>query len=76
MFFMYDLGLTQLTGFVIGIAFSWCFDVLIIYAAWRDSRTISASQNFAWICMVMMLLGIGHWYAGYQNLMLIQTLMS
>jgi len=39
MLFTYDLGLPQVTGFVIGLLLSWSIDVLIIYWTWHNSRS-------------------------------------
>jgi hypothetical protein len=73
MLFMYDLGLPQVTGFVIGLALSWSLDVLIVYWAWHNSRSYRPWGFDSWLLVIMVLLGVEHWIAGYQNFMLIYS---
>ena len=70
--FMYDLGFAN-NGFLIGVMISLIIDALIIYAAYSRSRSYSSSGSFGSLVLFMVLLGIGHWVAGYQNLTLLQS---
>ncbi|HXZ89531.1 MAG TPA: hypothetical protein VEG61_00585 [Candidatus Dormibacteraeota bacterium] len=65
--FMYDLGLAK-TGFIIGLILSLSLDVVLIYAAYSQSRSYTMS-SFGTIVLFMTFLGLGHWAAGYSNLL-------
>jgi hypothetical protein len=69
--FMYDLGLAPAIGFIFGILITLTFEVTLIYVTYSRS----ASYTPSWITISLLsifLLGIGHWLAGYNNLMLLR----
>ena len=70
--FMYNLGLASSTGFFVGIALSWGLDVLMIYGAYLSTRSYTGTGLGA-ILVLMTLLGLGHYVAGFGNLQLLQS---
>ncbi len=76
-FLMYNLGLGT-TGLFIGLAATWAFEIVLIWKAYSVTRTSSfattAAGQAAAIMLFMILLAIGHWMAGLQNVVLLSSL--
>jgi hypothetical protein len=75
-FLMYNLGLGT-TGLFLGLAATWAFEVALIWKAYSISgaRSFGASAGqAAGIMLFMILLAIGHWMAGLQNIVLLSSL--
>jgi len=76
-FLMYNLGLGT-TGLFIGLAATWAFEIVLIWKAYSITRTssfgTSASGQVAGVMLFMILLSIGHWMAGLQNIALLSSL--
>jgi hypothetical protein len=76
-FLMYNLGLGT-TGLFIGLAATWAFEIVLIWRAYSVTRSSSfgttAGGQTAGIMLFMILLALGHWMAGLQNITLLSSL--
>lgn len=75
-FLMYNLGLGT-TGLFVGLAATWAFEIALIWKAYSASGAGSFGANAgqaAGIMLFMILLAIGHWMAGSQNIVLLSSL--
>jgi hypothetical protein len=75
-FLMYNLGLGT-TGLFVGLAATWTFEIVLIWKAYSISGVGSfgtTAGQAAGIMLFMILLAIGHWMAGLQNIVLLSSL--
>ncbi|MGA2628066.1 MAG: hypothetical protein ABSF63_13525 [Candidatus Bathyarchaeia archaeon] len=75
-FLMYNLGLGT-TGLFVGLAATWAFEIVLIWKAYSFTRASSfgaTAGQAAAIMLFMILLAIGHWMAGLQNVALLSSL--
>ncbi len=75
-FLMYNLGL-GISGLFVGLAATWAFEIVLIWKAHSITKASSfgaTAGQAAGIMLFMILLAIGHWMAGLQNIVLLSSL--
>jgi len=75
-FLMYDLNLGPM-GFYLGDLMTWALEILMIVVAYSKARSYrdDSSDTVFGPLFLMVLLGLGHWVAAIQNIMLLRTVM-
>jgi hypothetical protein len=74
-FLMYNLGLGT-TGLVLGLAVTWAFEIALVWKGYSVASGGSFGANAgqaSGIMLLLILLAIGHWTAGLQNMQLLYS---
>lgn len=74
-FLMYNLGLGT-TRLVLGLAATWTFEITLIWKAYSVASGGSFGANAgqaSGIMLLLILLALGHWTAGLQNVQLLYS---